>query len=363
MPLSTISKSVSVGVSLNSKFTFIFTSLLLITGCWFSLQAESSLENLSLRLRYWTPFSQIKPIQILSQLPFKDRVEWHIDESHRYLGDRFVNSATWFDRYFNEDNKLSIPNESYVRLITGIKKTQGETLGPLFAFKARVHLPYFKKKFKLLIDSTSERLFEDQFAGSTTLGQQQQTDNNYSLSTALRWSLLKTINQHWVIDSGIKVRLPPKVYLKTEYQAKRKLSHNWTFNFNQKLFGIINDESGGTSTFELSHPLGPKRLFKVHQRFHLTDKTEELEATHGYQYYQQIDAKKGFSIGAYLYGHTEPEIEHTGWAISTQYKMNIFRPWVFFFVEPSISYPRDTHWKAQHSFSLGFESYFGNLRN
>jgi hypothetical protein len=224
-------------------------------------------------------------------------------------------------------------------------------------------LPYFKKRFKLLVDSTSERLFEDQFAGSSTIDQQNSSDKNYSLSTALRWSLIKTINQHWVIDSGVRVRFPPKAYLNTEYEAQKKLPHNWNFNFNQKLFAVINDESGGTSTFELSHPLCPKKLFKIHQRFHLTDETEELEITHGYQFYHQIDSKKALYVGAHVYGHTEPDFEHTGWGISSQYKMNIFRPWMFLFIEPNITYPRDENWKAQHAFSIGFESYIGHLKH
>ena len=354
-------RSASVEVSLNFKFLFLLLIFFYIAS-WTNLIAEYYQENPSLRLSNWSPpTAERRSAPDLSDRHMIDRLKWRIDQTHRYLGDRFVNSATWFDRYFNEDLKLSIPNESYVRLTTGIQKLQGDNFDPLFNFKARVHLPYFKQKFKLLVDSTSERLFDDQFTGSKTLDPQQ-NDQNYTLSTALRWSLFKTLRQHWVIDSGVKVRLPPKVFLRTEYQAQRELPHDWTFNFNQKLFGVINDESGGTSTFELSHPLSPRRLFKVHQRFHLTDETEELEMTHGYQYYQQIDSKKGISFGAYVFGHTEPTLEHTGWSINCQYKMNFYRPWMFFFAEPSITYPRDEHWKAQHAFSLGFETYIGHLK-
>jgi hypothetical protein len=327
------------------------------------LNSEQVLVDPSLRLRFWKPqASSLAPSPKTTQ--FSSRFHKAIDQTHLALGHRFVNSARWFDRYFNRDEQLSIPNESYFRLNTAMRRIQGDGFSPQLQFKARFHLPYFKRRFKLVVDSASESLLNEEFLGKSSTEQEldRNNDKNYSLSTALRWSIFNNLKHHWVVDSGVKIKLPMKAYLRTEYQYIKHLRYGWSLLFNQKLFAVINDESGSASLLEFSHPISDNRLLKFHHHFRLTDETDDLEFTHGLTMYQSLGrANRAISYGGHFYGRTDPKVEHIGWSIYSQYRQNIFRPWMFFYFEPSISYPREEQWKAQHHFTVGFESYFGKI--
>lgn len=310
----------------------------------------SPVENPSFNfgLHRWGPVQKIKGL---------------IDNSHSDIGKQFVNSAQWIDRYFALDQGLHHHNQSFFRITTAVQALQSEGLQPLFQVKAKVHLPHFKKRFKLIIDSATDSLLQNDEGGQNRLEQGQTQDGeDFSFTTALRWSLFSSLRQHWVIDSGVKLKSPLQAFVRTEYSYQKSLNRNWTFDFNQKLFGFINNESGGSTTFDFSKLISASRLFKVHQRLHLSDESEELELTHGYILHQTISPKKNLSLGCFVYGHTDPELEHTNWLISTEYRQNIFRPWLFFYATPSISYPRSEHWKPQHQLTLGLETFFGRFQ-
>jgi hypothetical protein len=343
--------------------SFLVTNLwiLLIFHSAFAEESETDPQE-SLRLRYWEPVSSLVSDPLEYRNRIAEELNTAIDYTHQQVGLSFVNSATWFDQLFNNSEDFSLHNYSYIGLRTGLLWAQSEGIEPLFRIRAKVDLPYFNKKFKLVINSAKDQIFSEELYGTEdSLRAQNSTNNNsYTLSTALRWTILQARHYQLDIDTGIKATLPVKIFAKTHYEHIIPINTVWDFCFREQLFAVLNDESGTTTTFDFSRKININRLFRISQRFHFTDESEGLELSHGYTYYQLLNHGRALSYSASVSGHTDPNFEHTDFGLGIQYRQPFLRKWIQLFIEPELHYPRSENWKAQHQISFGLESLFGN---
>jgi hypothetical protein len=319
----------------------------------------------SFRLKYWVPLTQLASSPMNFSRKMNGDVNELIDFTHDRIGRVFVNASTRFDNLFNNSEDFSTQNFSYLKLRTGIVWAQSENIDPILRIRARVDLPYFKRRFKLVITSATEQFFNEELHGTEDNFRVNESvrGNDYSLSTALRWTMLQAKRYQLNFDSGVKVSFNPKVFIKARYDYLYPINSVWDFQFREQLFGVINDESGSTTSFDFNRKISERRLFNISQRLHYTDRSQGVEFSHGYSLYQILENNRAISYSCSVSGHSDPVVEHTDFGLGIQYRQPIFRSWMQLFIEPEMHYPRAYHWEPQHQITIGLESIFGNPKS
>jgi hypothetical protein len=329
----------------------ISRSLLFLTTLFFSVQAK---EEKSFLFRYEKLTPQKTPSNSWKIFQWMDR-------SHASISDQIRLSAQSFDGLFGSPDGNEKNNSSQVLSRFGILKEEGEDPSPLLRFSAKMDLPKMQRRWKLLVNSTTETFFNKSLTGTGDPFRLGESSENVSqvLTTALRWNLIQDVRQILNIDLGAKVRSSPKAYLKGNYLKRWALPLSWEIVFNQHVFGVINGDSGSSTSLDFNRPFSPDRLYRIHHRY--TRLFEEHSSTwqHSHSLYQVLSKKATLALHASVSGEHKRIWKHNDIAFALQYKRNFFRPWIWGFIEPEIHHPRTRHWKRTHQITLGLETLFG----
>jgi|SaaInlStandDraft_1057018.scaffolds.fasta_scaffold01201_6 hypothetical protein len=345
------------GMKKNLPFSTIF--LIFIGLTWLIVEQTQPLlsdHHEDLRLRYWLSKREQSSLVNPSWEPFK----W-LDLGHASISDQIRLSAQGFDGLFGEPEDDDLLNHSQILTRLGIQKEEGEDPSPLLRFSAKMDLPMMKKRWKLLVNSTTETFFTKRLTGSGDpfrLGESSDNENQV-VTTALRWSLIKDVRQILNIDLGAKVRSTPKAYLKANYLKRWPLRNHFEMVFNQHVFGVINDDSGSSTSLDFTRNYGKNRLYRIHHRVSRIFEDDFFTSQVSHSLYQILSPKATLALHASISGDNQTQWRHNDIAFAFQYKRSFFRPWIWFFIEPELHHPRYRDWKRTHQVTLGVETLFG----
>ena len=100
--------------------------------------------------------------------------------------------------------------------------------------------------------------------------------NSNTFTSALGWTLKQTKKLFIDLKAGLKVASPLEPYVKSRLIRHFKLSNTWSFDFEQNLFAIINDETGSTTSFRFSKRISKNRVLRTNTYGFISDKEDFL---------------------------------------------------------------------------------------
>jgi len=287
----------------------------------------------------------------------KSSIRNSLDTQRFRLGQLVEKSATWADGLFGEIDPESYQNHSYITLGTYYDWSKNGVNEVNIRFRSRVHLPILKKKFKLVVTSTSESLFKEDISGTNDdfneLDNNGNNDNTFT--SALGWTLKQTKKLFIDLKVGLKFDIPLEPYVKTQLIRHFKINPTWTFDFEQNLFSIINDETGSTTAFSFSKRLSDNRLVKQ-RTYGIISDLRDFEWSHGYSYFQNLGSTRAYSISADINGVTEPRFRQESYRVGAHYRQSFFRPWLFLYCSPALIFPRSENWNGVTQVRIGVDA-------
>jgi len=286
-----------------------------------------------------------------------------MDRGHSSLSDRIRLSAQHFDGLFGKPEDDEQLNQSRVLARFGLQKVESENPTPLLRLSSHIDLPKIKKRWKLLVNSTTESFFTKRLSGAGDpfrLGEAGENVNQV-VTTALRWQVVRELHQSLDVDLGAKIRVSPQAYLKGSYLKRWMLRENLDMVFNQNVFGVINGDSGSSTSLNFNRSYGEDRLYCIHHRYTriFAETFATWQVTHSL--YQVISPRSTIAFHTSVSGDDEIGWRHQDVAFAVQYKRKVFRPWIWIFIEPEIHHPRKQNWQRTHQISVGLETLFGSL--
>lgn len=347
----------------------ITSTIFLLLVSSFHLKAELSPFDLSLREAYEDviesslPYKKQAPnfsfVKMLKTMRFsKSGLKQSLDTQRHRLGSLVERSATWADGLFGDIDPKNYENKSYITLGTYYNWSDyGDVNDIRIRLKSKLHFPVLKKRFKLVLSSTSESLFREELTGTEDnfdeIDQQGETDNTFS--AAVGWTFKQTKKLLLDLKVGLKLDLPLEPYAKTKFIRQFDLGYEWKFNVEQSLFSIINDETGSTTAFTLSKKLSPNRTISTRTYGFISD-LEDFQWNHGYSYFQDIGSDRSYSISTDISGITEPKFQHESYRLGAHYRQKFFRPWLYFYLSPALIFPRTENWDAKPQLRIGVDA-------
>lgn len=285
-----------------------------------------------------------------------------IDSIHDRMSVSANEAAQWFDSFFEDERYTTEAASSRIRLRPSLRLEKGRAAKLKFTVAARLTVPHFKKKLKLIVsdnnDSSEDTLDARRFAAAdntetdqTNIGLQYTLRNKDRLNThiaagfkvggnhgvdlffgprvrktwrAASWQLRLTERIRWYTDIGWETR--------TRLDIERVLGKTWFFR------GVIDARVRKNDYNErgVRYNVSPTLIQKLHKH-----------AAIEYQWNNSFVT---------LPNH---RLEET--ALRIRFRKRIWRKWLFYEVNPQLAFRNDDKFRATPGVELRLEASFGGL--
>lgn len=268
-----------------------------------------------------------------------------VSKGHEQLEQDILEKMMRLDDFLGGVQTEGERQTSYVfRLRGGLRFEEGGGVEPDIALRASLVLPKTSKKLRLVIsgenqnESPSPALPQDPGnPGFDRIGQ----PTSRVVNTEFRYELLKESDQYLFMGAGVKVALPMVPFVRGRYQYTRHFSRIALFRLGETLFAKEGKGVGETTEITLERLLTQKNLLRLANSATLAEEFKGLEWGSELSFIRQLTPKSAITFTGGIYGNTDLAAVINNYRLLSRYRRNFFEEWLFFEVEPEITWPRN----------------------
>ncbi len=277
-----------------------------------------------------------------------------VDKYHSYLLGRVNQPAVWFDNFFGdprtEDEELPT---SFVRLRISARYTEGERFEFPIRLRANLKLPRASRKLRLIIVGENEEEFRTAQSGDDSANITGEDINEERSSIGLRYTFYKTLRAKLHFGGGVGNLVPFEYYGRISWRRLIHIGKKNIIRLKQSGFWNSVDGYGETSRLDLERSLAYEITGRLSLSGTYYDNDPNTETNNGLNwgvetnFFKHITKKTAASFDLGAYGVTRPDIKNTDYRIASRVRTNILRPWLFFEIEPQVTFPLTETGKRQ----------------
>jgi hypothetical protein len=264
-----------------------------------------------------------------------------LDEYHNYMLGKIKGQTIWFDNFFGdrrveEDDQPS----SFVRLRTVARYTEGDGMTFPIRLRANLELPKVNRRLRLVIfggnrEEDRFREADDTIDSSLKNGEEKEWTN-----LGLRYMIYKSLRDRFHFGGGLSLGWPLDYYGRMRYERLIHIGSNNLITLTETGFWNSLTGFGETSRFDLEKILNDQ----LTGRFSLfgTYSGDEFGMQWGVEtnLFRQLSKGSALALDLGAYGNTEPSTRVENYRIAARYRRNFLRPWLFFEIEPEVTFPK-----------------------
>lgn len=266
------------------------------------------------------------------------------DVTHVFLERQIFERVVWFDDFFGNVKTEETRHPEYVaRWTNSVRWDEGGKFKYRTAFRLNVRLPKLTERLRLVVAGESE-------AEPTTAptpedpgnpGFDRTLQNARVVNTELRYGFIKTQATDLFLGAGVRLVLPVETFVRARIQLTRSLGPIALARFAETVFWRSLDGLGETTELDLERRLNPKTLLRWTNAGTLSQETPGLQWGSDLSLLRELSPKSAGTVAAGLFGVTRPLAVVQSYRVLARYRRNFLRPWLFFELEPELSWPRN----------------------
>jgi len=280
-----------------------------------------------------------------------------IDSTQSYLSRTVQTPVTWFDSFFGSDLADEEGYAStFIRVRLPLTWSEDEGFDSKPEFKAQVYLPRATRRLRLIVAS------DDTDPDDPATIQPSAGDTGDQGTIALRYDVKETAKSRFSISAG--ARSDPDLYVRFRYRFLTPMGYHSLFRLTQTVLLLVEAQWEGETRFDLERKLDPFTLLRWTNSGSYTKENIDLL---GLEWFSQLalasalSKKAGLLYSLTVSGVTKPNTFVTNYSVLSRYRRNFFREWLFYEVEPALSWVKDEFGKFNPvgSMTLRLEIQFG----
>lgn len=299
-------------------------------------------------------FVTIMAFSCLAQEKDTEEAEPWLDVLHQNIAESVNDSALWFDEFFMLD-QTSPSAQAYgeARIQLGWRPRTTELNEFENRFKIRYKLPNLKNRVDLVLSDYDDEQPDNPL--QTNKIDDRSAHDRFSL--ALQWKAKPDSGLSHRI--GIGRRLQP--FVKSRYRNLLSLNDKSDIRFETSAYYYSSDGFGADFSLRYSYVVHPQSMFRFNNQFYFRDDKNDWLWQHSWQHLRQIDEKNALISGFYIEGLSRPNYHLEEYLVSSRWRLNALRDWLFFEVEPFVTWRKDEQFSASYGVSLRVEGFFGHI--
>lgn len=291
------------------------------------------------------PLPWSEPVPWWSPTPSADyfkTFEKTMDETHTMLERNILSQTVRFDNFFGTDAYGNSHRTSYnlrwrnsVRVAHGGKYNLGTSLLASFALtkiSERLHLFIAGENEPEL---TRHSLPED--PGNP--GFDRTTPTAHFANTELRYELIQKPSLNLFVGTGVRLALPFEVFARSRVQYLKKLRDIALLRVGETFFVKNTDFFGETTEVSLEKLLKNSTLLLWAATATASREIDGLEWGSELSLTRQISSKAAITVKGGVFGNSTASSQIQNYLLLVNYRRNFLKPWLFYEVEPQLSWP------------------------
>ena len=284
---------------------------------------------------------------------------WY-DSARESISSSLDNTATWFDNFFGDprtelddlDNKadatLKVTIEGFYSGVEGENEVDVTASGS-------VALPRTENRLRLAFTSDADAAITGEEAVDTEPTQRQGFSRDRG-GLGLAYLLYENPENLFTLGTGIKGG--PQYYANGRHRYTRHLSEMTRLRVTNTLYWITDDGAGVSSLLDIEHITQEDTLWRYTLFGNYNESTLGLAWSTQATWLRQLDKHTAISTRFGVKGETDkPDSVTETWA-TFRYRGNFLRPWLFYEIEPGLSWHEKEDYDTEPTIALRLEMLF-----
>jgi hypothetical protein len=272
-------------------------------------------------------------------------------------------SLRWFDSLFGDEHDF--PERDIAGLMrVGFKWNQYDDFDPKLRFRLRMSLPNVSSRYQAFVGRVDEQAFvKDSRAVNESGFDSSVREDEAEWLLGLGYSQHREQQTGWDWSAGVRMRFPPRPYVRARWRTGYAFSDKFDMNFRQVFFWRDGDPGfGTTSRLDTAREVSDRDVIRLELIGTLSEETNGLDWWAGHSWYHGLGDQRGLSLLAFARGETSDPVSLHEYGFHLTYRRPLGREWLFLNVGPTVTWPRE-QLDEQRDLSLGvtvlFELMFG----
>jgi hypothetical protein len=287
-----------------------------------------------------------------------------VDDAQKNATDQFHQFVFQLDDFFGSGQDAGTVNKSWARFRLDVRKPPDATGKLRASVKLRLVLPRSEKRFRLLLSTEEDNTLSD----DTDSAQQAQLqgDETQDVSLALRFVRSARKSGSVNFDIGTRSRdssLQLFARLNTAY--KKEIWTNWTGRVGNSLYHFSKSGYEDKLSFDLQRPIPGSRpvFFRTNTAINWRKGSKGASIGETLGIYTELSRRTALAVEL-LSGYSTALNEgqsarYSGTALRLRFRQNVWRPWFFYEIWPSVGWPSTNDYERAYGVLLRVEFVIG----
>lgn len=286
--------------------------------------------------------------------------DW-LDKPRDYISEQFISLSNRVDSFFAEERVFQESRSSYLRFFGDLVFKKGESSDFNPQLQAKVVLPALERRLHILLESNTDVTGELPTASVPTQSGAPQINVPSEFQAAVQVQVTDTPRWNINTDAGFRfhgLSLPPFVRARAS-----RVQHifNWQFRFTEAVYWYEQSGMGESTQHDADYKFSDHYLGRLRTQATWSDHDQKFDFEQDFILYNPIDDSHALSYGASIYGESQPNSHINDYAVSVTWRTRIHREWLFFNVQPGLSWPETESFHITPSILFRIEAIFGDV--
>ena len=290
--------------------------------------------------------------------------DW-LDAPRQFLSESFVNLSTKVDRYFADERVFQESRTSYLRFYGDlvVQKDGSSNFDP--QLQAKIVLPALEKRLHLLIETNANETAPEAVpvptSSTTTQKGVPSVNAPKDFLASLELLLKDTRKLNINTEAGIRIHgfsLDPFVRARaSNVQIVRK----WQFRLTESLYWFEQSGAGESTQYDADYKISDSYLARSRSLATWSDHDQQFYYQQSFYLFHPIDDNHALSYQGNIFGESQPNSRVTEYDVSATWRIRIHREWLFFDIQPGLSWPDTEDFHLTPTILFRVEAIFGDL--
>jgi hypothetical protein len=290
--------------------------------------------------------SAVEPAPIMQPAPestYLDALGETVDETHASIQQSILQQAVRLDDFFGTEKTENLRRTSYeLRLRNSLRVEKGWDARYGMGVRAKFTLSKISERLRFVI------VGDDQPGQPTqTLpqdpgypGLDRTTPTAHFANTELRYEFIQKPAMNMFLGVGARLALPFEAFVRGRFQFTHHLSDVSLLHVGETIFVKNTDFLGETTEISLDRLLGKDTLLRWSSTGTASEEIRGVEWGSELSLTRELSRRNAVTLTGGAYGNTRSAGFAQNYRILARYRQNFLRNWLYYELEPEVSWPR-----------------------
>jgi len=268
-----------------------------------------------------------------------------MDQVHNFVQDNTCEPAVWFDTFFVKDHILLTPRPGLLIVLRNSARwTEGQGVTWIRDYHLEWKLPQWKKLLKRSKLYFESRSVADRYTVQPGQPVPPGVDRNTGVrkpTIGVQADLYTRLRALVSIDTGVKLALHPDAHVRLRYQYTKPFGEVYLFRFSQIAMYQAIEHFTDTTQLDLERKFTTFTFVRWGNNVTYTEGTAGVTWNTGVSLFTQLTPKSAISYDTSMWGVNHPDWFIQNYRIGIKYRRNFYRSWLFYELEPEITWPQN----------------------